>query len=51
MLDYWSKEWHRSTYHRNNKSIAKGKVGTADATFAMLDDDMIAMAQGKLNPQ
>ncbi|CAK92171.1 unnamed protein product (macronuclear) [Paramecium tetraurelia] len=32
-------------------AISKGKVGTADATFTMIDDDMIAMAQGKLNPQ
>lgn len=35
----------------NLGSISKGKVGTADATFNMLDDDFIAMAQGKLNPQ
>ncbi|CAD8099193.1 unnamed protein product [Paramecium primaurelia] len=27
------------------------KVGTADATFTMIDDDKIVMAQGKLNPQ
>ncbi|CAG9313599.1 unnamed protein product [Blepharisma stoltei] len=32
-------------------SFAKGRVGTADATFTMTDDDLIAVAQGKLNPQ
>ena len=26
------------------QSIAKGRVGTADATFTMVDDDMMAMA-------
>lgn len=34
-----------------NGSIAKGKVGTADATFTMTDDDLISLSQGKLNPQ
>ncbi|CAG9316947.1 unnamed protein product [Blepharisma stoltei] len=34
-----------------NGSFAKGRVGTADATFTMTDDDLIAVAQGKLNPQ
>lgn len=28
----------------------RGKVGQVDATFSLLDDDMIAMAAGKLNP-
>jgi putative sterol carrier protein len=26
-------------------------VGTADATFSILDDDLISMANGTLNPQ
>ena len=34
-----------------NGAIKKGKEGTADATFILLDDDLIAIAQGKLNPQ
>lgn len=34
-----------------NGAIAKGKVGTADATFTITDDDLIALASGKLNPQ
>ena len=32
-------------------AIHNGKEGTPDATFTMLDDDFIALAQGKLNPQ
>jgi len=32
-------------------SVAKGKVGTADATFIMLDDDFMGVAKGTLNPQ
>lgn len=32
-------------------SIKKGKEGKEDATFIILDDDLIAMAQGKLHPQ
>jgi putative sterol carrier protein len=34
-----------------NGSIAQGKVGEADATFIILDDDLVAIADGKLNPQ
>lgn len=34
-----------------NGSIAAGKVGSPDATFVMLDDDLAAIADGKLNPQ
>ena len=34
-----------------NGSLAKGKEGKADATFAMTDDDAFALFQGKLNPQ
>lgn len=33
-----------------NGSFANGKVGKADATFVILDNDIIAMASGKLNP-
>eukprot|EP01017_Pseudomicrothorax_dubius_P001104 TRINITY_DN0_c351_g1_i1.p1 TRINITY_DN0_c351_g1~~TRINITY_DN0_c351_g1_i1.p1 ORF type:complete len:119 (-),score=38.60 TRINITY_DN0_c351_g1_i1:56-412(-) len=37
---------------KNGKgSIKKGKEGSADATFIMLDDDLISMAEGKLHPQ
>jgi len=32
------------------KAIHNGKVGTADATFIILDDDMLALAAGTLNP-
>ena len=32
-------------------SVARGKVGTPDATFIMLDDDLIGIAKGTLNPQ
>ena len=28
----------------------RGKVGQIDASFSLLDDDMLAMANGKLNP-
>lgn len=31
--------------------VTKGKVGTPDATFIMLDDDLIGIAKGTLNPQ
>ena len=34
-----------------NGAIAKGKQGTADATFTMKDDDLVAVSQGTLNPQ
>eukprot|EP00358_Blepharisma_japonicum_P006805 CAMPEP_0202941474 /NCGR_PEP_ID=MMETSP1395-20130829/1599_1 /ASSEMBLY_ACC=CAM_ASM_000871 /TAXON_ID=5961 /ORGANISM="Blepharisma japonicum, Strain Stock R1072" /LENGTH=118 /DNA_ID=CAMNT_0049636727 /DNA_START=715 /DNA_END=1071 /DNA_ORIENTATION=- len=34
-----------------NGSVTKGRVGSADATFTMADDDLIAVAAGKLNPQ
>lgn len=33
------------------KALHTGRVGTADATFSLLDDDLIAMANGTLNPQ
>ena len=32
-------------------SIKTGREGKADATFALLDDDAVALFQGKLNPQ
>ena len=32
-------------------SIKKAKEGKADATFTMIDDDAMALFQGKLNPQ
>lgn len=32
-------------------SFANGKVGKADATFTILDQDILDMAAGKLNPQ
>ncbi|KAM3144367.1 hypothetical protein pb186bvf_003531 [Paramecium bursaria] len=32
-------------------SLTKGKNGTADATFSLLDDDFILLSEGKLNPQ
>lgn len=31
-------------------SITKGKSGKPDTTFVMLDEDLLAMAAGKLNP-
>lgn len=31
-------------------AIHNGKVGTADATFTLLDDDLMAMSNGTLNP-
>lgn len=34
-----------------NGAIKKGGEGKADATFTLLDDDMIAMANKTLNPQ
>ena len=34
----------------NIGKITKGKEGTPDATFIMLDDDLMDMAAGKLNP-
>ena len=34
-----------------NGSFANGKVGKADCTFSMMDDDILALASGKLNPQ
>lgn len=34
-----------------NGSISPGKVGSADATFILLDSDLVAIADGKLNPQ
>ena len=32
-------------------SMTKGLVGKPDTTFAILDDDFMALAQGKANPQ
>lgn len=32
-------------------SLTKGRVGNADTTFTMTDDDFMGIAQGKLNPQ
>ena len=43
--------WFTVDLKNGNGSIAKGKVGTSDATFTMTDDDMIAVANGTLNPQ
>ena len=34
-----------------NGAIAEGKVGKADCTFVVLDDDFMALSQGKLKPQ
>ena len=34
-----------------NGSFSNGKVGKADATFTILDADILEMASGKLNPQ
>ena len=31
--------------------MTKGLVGKPDTTFAILDDDFMALAQGKANPQ
>ena len=31
-------------------SVKKGREGKADCTFSMIDDDLISMADGKLNP-
>jgi hypothetical protein len=31
-------------------SVKKGKEAKADVTFTILDDDLISMADGKLNP-
>ena len=33
-----------------NGSFSEGAVGKADATFIMLDDNLIALAKGQLNP-
>ena len=35
----------------DNGNITVGKVGKADATFIILDDDFIKLSQGKLKPQ
>lgn len=43
--------WFTVDLKNGNGSIAKGKQGTADTVFIMADDDLIAVAQGKLNPQ
>ncbi len=37
-------------YLINLGSVKKGKDGKADCTFTLLDDDLIKMADGKLNP-
>jgi sterol carrier protein 2 len=34
-----------------NGSLKKGKEGKADATFALTDDDAVALFDKKLNPQ
>ena len=34
-----------------NGSIAEGKQGKADATFALVDNDAVDLFSGKLNPQ
>lgn len=34
-----------------NGSYTKGKAGKPDATFTMLDDTLISLTEGKLNPQ
>eukprot|EP00117_Sycon_ciliatum_P023066 scpid107572/ scgid19710/ Non-specific lipid-transfer protein; Propanoyl-CoA C-acyltransferase; SCP-chi; SCPX; Sterol carrier protein 2; Sterol carrier protein X len=37
---------------KNGKgSFDIGKKGKADTTFVMMDEDILAMSQGKLNPQ
>ena len=43
--------WFTVDLKTGNGSIAKGKVGSADATFTMSDDDLIAVSNGSLNPQ
>mmetsp|Transcript_577 Transcript_577/g.951 ORF Transcript_577/g.951 Transcript_577/m.951 type:complete len:119 (-) Transcript_577:55-411(-) len=43
--------WFTVDLKNGNGKIAKGKEGTADATFTVSDDDLIAISQGKLNPQ
>ena len=43
--------WFTVDLKNGNGSFAKGKVGTADATFTVTDDDLIAMTNGTLNPQ
>lgn len=50
-IDYYS------LYHKFNINcfkigkLVKGKEGTFDATFVMLDDDFVQLAAGKLNGQ
>lgn len=43
--------WFTVDLKNGNGAIAKGKNGTADATFTLTDDDLIAVASGTLNPQ
>jgi alkyl sulfatase BDS1-like metallo-beta-lactamase superfamily hydrolase len=43
--------WFSVDLKNGNGSIAKGKVGTADVTFTLTDDDLIAVSNGTLNPQ
>ena len=32
-------------------AVKKGKEGTADATFSLLDDDVVSLFNGTLKPQ
>ncbi|OMJ81189.1 hypothetical protein SteCoe_18364 [Stentor coeruleus] len=43
--------WFTVDLKNGNGAIAKGKQGTADATFTLADDDLIAISNGTLNPQ
>jgi len=43
--------WFTVDLKNGNGAIAKGKNGTADATFTLTDDDLIAVSNGSLNPQ
>ena len=44
-------EFFTLDFKNGNGSFAKGKIGKADATFSMLDDTLIKLTEGKLNPQ
>jgi alkyl sulfatase BDS1-like metallo-beta-lactamase superfamily hydrolase len=43
--------WFTVDLKNGNGALAKGKQGTADATFTLTDDDLIAISNGTLNPQ
>ena len=43
--------WFTVDLKNGNGAISKGQNGKADATFTLLDDDLIAVANGTLNPQ